>query len=141
MRREQDSVNPDFHADIMLPDFQSTESTAFSYARVIGIYHAQVQLAGQTHFQSFDFLHVRWYHPAQSLPQQWRLPCIRFLSDQDPQAPELAFGFVDPALVIRSVHIMPAFAHGVETLLHTPSLALPESSREDPEYICHYVGM
>ncbi|KAG2150702.1 uncharacterized protein EDB93DRAFT_1041621, partial [Suillus bovinus] len=37
-----------------------------------------------------------------------RLPRIGFLRGEDP----CAFGFVDPDVVIRAIHLIPAFEHG-----------------------------
>jgi hypothetical protein len=133
-------VNPRFHADVMLPDYSSEELSDFTYARVIGIYHVVVQLAGELRNRAFDFLHVRWFVRDTTATRRWRLPRIRFLDTSDPQDCRSAFGFVDPAEVIRSVHILPAFHHGSATLLHVPSLARP--GEEDlAEYKLHYVGM
>jgi hypothetical protein len=38
----------------------------------------------------------------------WRLDCIGFLKD-----PQDAFGFLDPSLVVRACHLIPAFQHGL----------------------------
>jgi hypothetical protein len=46
MCRKQDSVNPQSHANIMLPAFDNASPASFWYAQVIGVYHTCVQLAG-----------------------------------------------------------------------------------------------
>jgi hypothetical protein len=41
-RRDQDTINPHTHSDIMM--LSRDESHPYYYARVLGIYHAMVQL-------------------------------------------------------------------------------------------------
>ena len=41
MRREQDSLNPRTHANVMVPSPEDDPSThSYCYARIVGIYHA-----------------------------------------------------------------------------------------------------
>lgn len=61
----------------------------------------------------FDFLWVRWYNdiPVQrplNKQSPYRLDQLTF----PPMASEGAFGFVDPADVLCSCHIIPAFDQG-----------------------------
>jgi hypothetical protein len=43
-----------------------------------------------------------------SSPRYARLPIVGFVEDSD----DLAFGFLDPSLVIRGCHLIPRFASG-----------------------------
>jgi hypothetical protein len=60
-----------------------------------------------------------------------------------PDSDDFAFGFLDPALVIRGVHLMPAFLDDrTPELLHStrPSLAR-DSEMEIDDWTNFYVGM
>jgi hypothetical protein len=141
MRREQDSVNPSNHADVMVPSFDEDGSMRYWYARVIGIYHARVKLAGQSGIKVVDFLHVRWFaRDEQQTNLRWRLPRVGFFDAS--QSPTESFSFLDPRLVLRSVHLIPAFAHP-EPIMRTlplPSIARPDAE-SDEEWSWYYVGM
>jgi hypothetical protein len=49
------------------------------------------------------------------------------------------FGFLDPAEIVRAVHLMPAFAHGKATLIGL-SIAQP-ADEEDEEWNFYYVSL
>jgi hypothetical protein len=93
----------------------------FWYARVIGIYHAkvstthsQVQDGGQV--RRMNFLWVRWFGNEPNYKHGFhrgRLPKIGFVPSTD----DFAFGFLDPACIIRSCHLIPAFVAGRTTTL------------------------
>ena len=119
MRREQDSINPRTHPDIMVLSCEDPEdgsSHPYWYARVIGVYHTCVTHTGPSSLQSnlpqrMDFLHIRWFGSELNYRSGWkshRLHRICFVDDDDPGA----YGFVDPSKVIRSVHLIPAFGCG-----------------------------
>ncbi|KII92297.1 hypothetical protein PLICRDRAFT_103573 [Plicaturopsis crispa FD-325 SS-3] len=98
--------------DIMLPALDSevdSKVTPFWYARILGIFH--VILAGTVPLQRVDFLFVRWLGHEPGHISGWkarRLHRVGFVPADDPAA----FGFVDPANVVRGVHLIPAFALG-----------------------------
>ncbi|KAK6969249.1 hypothetical protein R3P38DRAFT_2814712 [Favolaschia claudopus] len=74
----------------------------FSYAQIIGIFHADILNLGG------------WDRGAKIQTKEFlRLHRLEFLPDSDPQA----FGFLDPDEVIRGSHIIPAFARGRTTTL------------------------
>ncbi|KZT64013.1 hypothetical protein DAEQUDRAFT_635146, partial [Daedalea quercina L-15889] len=65
-----------------------------------------------------------------------RLPKIGFV----PMSDELAFGFLDPSLIIRGCHLMPAFADGrTIELMPVHSIARPPDERDD--WASYYVGV
>lgn len=88
------------------------------YGRIIGMYHTVVHFAGldshpdiEPGLRQMEFLHMRWFGHDYDYNSGWkakRLPRIGFLDSND----DAAFGFVDPSYVVRSVHLMPAFAEG-----------------------------
>nr|GAT45241.1 predicted protein [Mycena chlorophos] len=127
VRRAQDSLNPRYHSDIMLPAPEGDSTHPFRYAQIIGIYHADVihNVPGASAAaKRMEFLHVRWYH----LEAVWRgrdcfkrrrLYRVQFLPADDPNA----FGFVNPDDVIRAAHLIPSFKSGKTTaLLPTDSI-------------------
>lgn len=127
IRRKSNTINPTTGSDIMVrapPPDQSDETEIYEpfwYARVIGIYHAKVYTThphvrdgGQV--RRMNFLWVRWFGSEPNYKHgfhEGRLPKIGFVPSTD----DLAFGFLDPAHVIRSCHLVPAFAAGRTTAL------------------------
>ncbi|KII83442.1 hypothetical protein PLICRDRAFT_677051, partial [Plicaturopsis crispa FD-325 SS-3] len=115
-RRSQDSLNPRTHADIMvLSHEEGPDAHPYWYGRIIGIYHMQVRHLGpesrNVDTQQMDVLYVRWFGRDLSYRAGWkakRLHRLGFLDSSDPGA----FGFVNPALVVRGAHLIPAFHHG-----------------------------
>jgi hypothetical protein len=87
----------------------------FMYARVLGIYHANIIYTGEgmVDYQArrVEFLWVRWFEPDGTRSIEWkdlRLDAVRFPLVES----EDAFGFVDPRDILRGCHIIPAFARG-----------------------------
>jgi hypothetical protein len=97
---------------LLAPD--SSDSHPYLYARVIGVYHLYyLYVDGNPPYPAFrlDVLHVWWFSIDQSYAWGWkkkRLPRIRFCERDDPDA----FGFVDPARVLRASYLEPAFNLG-----------------------------
>lgn len=118
VRRAQDTINPNTdHRDVMLLSSQE-DGHQYIYARVLGIYHVNVVFTGpgmlDYRARRMEFLWVRWFQNPDDLPVQtaWttrRLDSLRF----PPMDEEEAFGFVDPAHVLRGCHLIPSFAVGM----------------------------
>ena len=118
VRRKQDNVNPNTsHRDIMvLAENDDDSDHPFLYARVIGIFHVNVVYTGGTMVdyrpRKVEVLWVRWFeHDTNASVGNWslsKLDRLRF----PPMAREDAFGFLNPADVVRGCHIVPAFAAG-----------------------------
>jgi hypothetical protein len=137
VRRDQDSMNPRTHADVMVLSPESgPDAHPFWYARILGVFHAQVlhtgPLATNRSVQHMEFLWVRWFGVMPG--HKWgmkvaRLPKIGFVPDTDDDA----FGFLDPSMVIRGCHIVPAFVDGrTSDLLTVPhSVARPLGEVDD----------
>jgi hypothetical protein len=112
------------------------------YARVLGIYHMDVWLntEGPIRRRQIEVLYVRWMAPlidSQSGMSCARLPKVAFVEDSDRDA----FGFLNPGQVIRSTHLIPAFAsdRGTTSLRHGKSFARQGGELDDWE--AYYVGM
>ncbi|KIL64549.1 hypothetical protein M378DRAFT_39294, partial [Amanita muscaria Koide BX008] len=108
------------------------------YGRIIGNYHAEVIYTGaqsrSLEPQIMEFLWVRWLgrDPSDNYRDGWttrQLPRIGFVSYED----EAAFGFLNPILILRGVHLIPCFSLGrTKDLLPKPSLCrLPHEKDED----------
>lgn len=132
MRRDQDIINPKTsHCNIMLlaqPGLcRLPNDHPFIYGRVLGIFHVNVFYRGpgavDNDPQRFDCLWVRWYNLEAKESQKgtregatratgrqkvypYRLDRLSF----QPWEAEDAFGFVDPADVLRGCHVIPAFS-------------------------------
>ncbi|KAI0754545.1 hypothetical protein C8Q80DRAFT_1117222 [Daedaleopsis nitida] len=121
VRRARDIVNPGTeHCHVMMLDptvsaHESSPQGRFLYARVLGAYHANVVYNGpgsrDYHPRRVDFLWVRWYKAVRgggiSLEVS-ELPEVSF----HPIHSDFAFGFVDPAAVLRACHIIPLWSAG-----------------------------
>jgi hypothetical protein len=108
LRRDQDSINPRTHADIMVAAHEDESDEVphpYWYARVIGIFHVNVgQRGSNIRPKRMDFLWVRWFGHDLAHKGGWRarrLHRIGFVESQDPTA----FSFLDPASVIWAVHV------------------------------------
>ncbi len=133
IRRSEDTINPKTpHRNIMLlADHKQNDKGSdplargsahpFLYGRVIGIYHVNIVYTGPGakgyDAMRFDFLYVRWFQfnlPGKLRGQDesgWaslRLDCLSF----PPMAERDSLGFIDPNLVLRSCHLIPAYSLG-----------------------------
>lgn len=94
------------------PTYTSGHSHLFCYARVLGIFHANVMYigAGNTDYRArrLEILWVRWYKLESGNTAFSGLDRVSFLPVND----ECAFGFLDPGDVVRGCHVIPAFRHG-----------------------------
>lgn len=149
VRRDQDSLNPSKQCNVMVNSAETTEGAhPYWYAQVLGVFHtsasvhpsrgSMLQRVSSTPIQ---FLWVRWYgiEPGtRSGFRHDRLPKIGFV----PEDERFAFGFLDPSVVIRACHLIPAFASGkTGRLLRAgiPTVARKPGERKD--WANYYVGM
>jgi hypothetical protein len=145
VRRDQDTMNPRTHCDVMVMSRETGPNAhPFWYARVLGVFHAQVYHIGPSaknrSIQRLEFLWVRWFGMVPGCrygPSIARLPKVGFMHSAD----ESAFGFLDPSLVIRGCHLIPAFVDGrTSELLSSPtSIARPIGETDD--WAAFYVMM
>ncbi|KAK7444353.1 hypothetical protein VKT23_015366 [Stygiomarasmius scandens] len=139
LRREQDSINPRTQPNVMLLAGDSKETGhPYWYARIVSLFHVRVRHLGarsrDTSEQRMDIAWVRWYQLDDTYNSGWqakRLHGLQFVPGSSPDA----FGFIDPALIIRAVHILPAFAYGkTSEYLPADSVARVYQSFENGEY-------
>ena len=117
------------------------------YARILGIYHANVRYIGTNSTvsrepQRMEFLFVRWFGRELTPKAGWkakRLICVGFVPGND----EGVFGFIDPAQVIHSVHLIPAFAwgHTDNYLPGQQSIVVHGVDEPDDDWQFYYVAM
>jgi hypothetical protein len=123
VRRGDDVINPSnsrcnimgLNADTLVESDSRTGPSRhpYWYARVLGIFHANVIYIGQNNrdylLRRLEFLWVRWYKVIKVgswKPQQLDQVSFPSLSDDH------AFGFVDPADILRGCHLIPNFEMG-----------------------------
>ncbi|KAF6741116.1 hypothetical protein DFP72DRAFT_834947 [Ephemerocybe angulata] len=160
-RREQDSLNPRTHADILLlaPD-QSRDAHPYWYAHIVAVCHARVVYHGGETFgaqpEDIDFLLIRWYGrattpttsgPTSSRASGSRLPAgwasksmhrVGFVDEKKDNSP--AFGFLDPKLIIRGLHLIPDFKRKRSNNGIPTTIARPESDM-NTDWNYFYVNM
>jgi hypothetical protein len=139
LRRQQDVINPASKPDIMMLSCEDGEDVhPFWYARVVKIFHVFVRHHGSASQmehtpmepQRMDVLWVRWFGLDADVRGGWankRLHGISFIPWDEPGA----FGFLDPAQVIRGVHLIPNFPQG-----RTDSRLPPGPSIARPADVC-----
>jgi hypothetical protein len=147
VRRGSDTINPSTtRCNIMLladnADVADGSSIGhrFLYARVLGVYHANVVYTGpgmhDYQARRLDFLWVRWYEVVDPDTSGWsnsRLDSVRF----PPMNGEDAFGFVDPKDVLRTCHIIPNFAKGNQ---HADGVGVSRCAKDAGDYYQYYIG-
>lgn len=121
------------------PDSSSPGANRFWYARVLGVYHANISHNGSRH-KRVDFLWVRWLARMTDVPGGWhtcRLDQVGYFPDSDANH---AFDFVDPADVIRAVHLMPRFAGGRTMEYLSPASSIAADDQQSGDWKHYYVG-
>ena len=139
MRREADMINPRTdHNNIMLLA-RDGSNHRFCYARVLGIYHANVIYMGpgSKDFLSrrIEVLWVRWFELT-DLPVNWnarRLDSVRLA----PINRADAFGFIDPGDVLRGCHLVPNFAAGK---VHVDGASFSRKVRDSKDWKQYYIN-
>ena len=137
MRHEQDTINPCTRPNIMLLSHEDEGDSyhPYWYACVLSIFHVNVRHSGPSsrtpHVQKIELLYVRWFGQDLAHAARWsacHLHCVRFLSADSPGV----FKFIDPFDIIRSVHMIPAFAH--RTIGE-------RDNNDNKDWLYYYVGM
>ena len=147
LQRQCDTISPRAHPDIMLRSPVAEGAEPYWYARVIGVYHANVwtehpAIQDGRNARRMNFLWVRWFgdEPGyRSGFRRARLPKIGFVESTD----DFAFSFVDPADVIRGSHLIPAFNAGRSAVLlpYSHSISRRLKPEEVDDWLNFYVNM
>ena len=106
LRREEETIKPGNHADIMvLADEEGENAHPYWYSRVIGIFHVNATLRTKDEdAEQYDLLWVHWF-AREAGKAGWKARRLRRLTLFDLED-EDAFGFIDPKHVIRGVHLI-----------------------------------
>ncbi|KAG2058593.1 hypothetical protein BDR06DRAFT_980408 [Suillus hirtellus] len=155
--RDQDMLKPGNGSTVMMLSRESSASAhPFWYARVLGAFSINILHVGpNAHNRLPQYMEVLWVQWFGVVPQyHWGfqegcLPKIGFI----PNSPA-AFGFLDPSLVIRACHLIPAFAdhHTNDLLRQSPSAARLPGEVDDwalfyvniftnRDMFCHFAGI
>lgn len=151
LRRTTDRINPSTHPDVILLSGDSETDHPYCYARVIGVFHADIAFTGPGYstlgFKRIDVIWLRYLQIDLTHAFGFaarRLPRLQFISHQDSGA----FGFIDPDLIIRGAHFIPAFAHEKTQEYLSKSVARPcthnsddDNGDEDEDYRYYYANM
>lgn len=142
--RAQDVVNANTsHHNIMVLESPRDDTPAphpFRYGRVLGVYHVNAIYVGpgMTDYQPhrLEFVWVRWYRRQEangtgSVNQ--KLDRVQF----PPVADDDSFGFIDPADILRSCHIIPAFSGGKA---HIDGIGLSRCAQDSFDWASYYVS-
>ncbi|KAJ7189662.1 hypothetical protein GGX14DRAFT_580522 [Mycena pura] len=144
-RRDQDIIHPATRPDMMFASHDEATAHPYFYARVVGIFHAEVRHLGERSKDKYkkhtmQFLWVRWFGMSQS--GGWKHKRLHRLGfEGESSEPELGFGFLNPTLVIRGSHLIPAFNWGrTSGYLEGPSVVRQIHEDNDEDYLFYYVN-
>jgi hypothetical protein len=145
VRRGEDVIHAGTsRCDIMMLNSAFAEDSSkhpFCYARVLGIFHANVIYLGEKNQdyrpRRLEFLWVRWYKVEEGIQSGWKalkLDRIRF----PPMAGNVdAFGFLDPVDVLRGCHVIPAFSRGQ---VHPDGKLFSNLAQDQDDWLAYYVN-
>ncbi|KAJ3749801.1 hypothetical protein EV360DRAFT_97728 [Lentinula raphanica] len=146
VRRDQDVINPRTdHRTVMVQSADNdSRKHPYWYAQVLGIFHADVVWLNNGQLQEIEHMEFLWVRWMGAEPRyRWgrkaaRLPKIGFVPESDPYA----FGFLDPALVIRACHLIPDFVTGrTSELLSTQQCTAARAVGETDDWGSFYVNI
>ncbi|KAJ6599568.1 hypothetical protein B0H10DRAFT_2441233 [Mycena sp. CBHHK59/15] len=145
VRRDQDALNPRTSSFVMVRS-PETEAGAhpYWYAQLLGVFRANVFRVTNSSMTSpvlMEFLWVRWLgvEPGyRSGLSRARLPKVGFVPEIDPYA----FGFLDPARVVRGSHLIPDFL-GAQTneLLTTQDTTAARAPGDTEDWTNYHVNI
>jgi hypothetical protein len=139
LRRSQDSLNPRTHGDIIV--LSQDDSHPYWYARIVGIFHAMVMKTGPKSKyrepKKMEFLFVRWFGLDNEELRGWKAKKLHQIGFIEGDA---GFGFVDPADVIRGVHLIPRFTQGRTKNMLGPSIARSLLDK-DEDWVRYYINV
>jgi len=142
VRRSQEVVSATTsHCNVVVPnDTAEDEAHPFRYARVLGIYHANVVYVGpgmvDYYPRRLEFLWVRWYRRLETFNTGWeahKLDRVQFPSIAD----DGAFGFLNPSDVLRCCHMIPAFSKGK---VQSDGKGLSYCAKDGKDWVAYYIN-
>lgn len=116
VQRGQDLISPMSFIIVISRDHSdgTTDRHPFWYARVLGIFHAEVGYLGppgeSVPKKVMCFVWVQWMTLQRGHKSGWaarRNPRVEFEKD----GPSSSYGFLDPDEILRAGHMLPAYGH------------------------------
>lgn len=145
VRRKEDIINPrTSHRDILvLANNEDASDHPFLYARVIGIFHANVIYTGSVdgvinyRQNKLHFLWVRWFElDPKAVQGGWGSSMLDKVAFP-PVEGDNAFNFLDPADVLRGCHIIPSFRSMQQ---YPDGIGLSERANDSNDWHSYYVN-
>jgi hypothetical protein len=144
LRRDEDMIHIGTpQCNIMLLNdawVSSSKEPPYLYARVLGVFHANVSFAGllpeeqaDHTYRRIDFIWVRWYDSL-SHGEEFKLDRLSLQA----LGVEGALDFLDPSFVLRALHVIPRFSSGRLNTLTPPSELVNENQLWHEYYINRY---
>lgn len=124
-------------------DDKADSSHSFWYAKVLGIFHCEVRdrsIPSLEEYERKDILWVRWLGADPEVRAGWKAKRLERVGYVPHTEDVGAFGFVDPADVIRSAHLIPAFHHLTRDDLLVEGSASLAHDFEAEDYSYFYVN-
>jgi hypothetical protein len=110
---------------------------------VLGIYHTKVRFNNRPP-RRMDFLWIRWLDYDEERPGGWnisRLDRVHYSKCRNDTELSDAFGFVDPANIVRAAHLIPDFRSGTtSSLLGATPASLACDDHEYGDYKFYHVN-
>ncbi|KIM61801.1 hypothetical protein SCLCIDRAFT_25468 [Scleroderma citrinum Foug A] len=137
-------LNQVIESTILRVNYTIPNAHPFWYCQVIRAFHISVLHVGPNarsrSLQIMELLWVRWLgvEPRYNWGlREARLPKVGFVPDND----DLAFGFLDPLLVIRGCHLIPCFSDGHMAALLRQGASVARHPSEDDDWCSFYVNI
>ncbi|KAF8556416.1 hypothetical protein OG21DRAFT_1437003 [Imleria badia] len=143
---EQDTVNPLSRADVMVLSQEGECMHPYWYVQVIKIFHVMVQRR-EDQYSCFkkpirmDVLFIRWFQMDSNYLAGWDAKRLYRLQFFEKDRSSDAFGFMDPDLVIRGVHLIPGFGYGETNNYLDQSFVRQADSGSNTDWRYFYVNI
>jgi hypothetical protein len=148
--RDRDTVSASRFGSVMAkapPSLCKPGDDPYWYAQILGVFCTVAAVLPTPRStlktkpaKSMEFLWVRWYGAVPETRWGFRhaaLPQVGFMPDTDDE--RFAFGFLDPEVVIRACHLIPAFHAGkTSDLLVSPVPSLARLPGEAEDWVHYY---
>ena len=142
IQQDQDIIHVPFdNRDILVYNPQEEGPYPWAFARVLGIYHTTVTTRPNLNPQTYHFLWVRWFKHDNlpSFATTRKFDHVTFVPhDSNDEEP---IGFIDPATVIRSCHLIPDFNSGRTHELMPASIFQDEGGDWKKFCVAQYVDL
>ena len=145
IRQAYNCVQPDGRSFLMtLSREEDPDRHPFWYCQLLKAFHIKVHFCPGGVSHSKEMLEVLWVRWLGIDPEHkwgfkhYALPKVGFVPEQGDSP---AFGFLDPSLVIRGCHLIPAFANGRTDQLLWRGHSVARLQGETDDWAGYYVNM